>query len=763
MDDADLLRLYVHDRSQDAFASLVHRYVHLVYASALRQTGDSHQADDVTQVVFIDLARNAHTIRRDAVLSAWLVTAVRYRVSKDRRSQARRREHERKAARMPRSTDSQHNDWRQIAAELDQAVAQLPARNRDALLVRYFEGKTMAEVAQRLGISEDAAKQRVSRAIGQLRKLFARRGTAVSTTALASFLSSNLMQPAPAHVVAAALSTAASASAPASLIGAWAFKGTIAMALAKTKITVVAILAAMLIVGGITSVLVYEFRSSPRSDAVILTPVGTGGPSGVVVNAAGKPVEGAEVLLATSQNRIFVYDAPTPQTPLLRTDNSGRFAFGAVGQWSDLIVRNDEGFAHVRPAKLPAGGRIVIQAWGRIEGTLRAGSRPLAGQEISVSAMCELLPTTNPDLPYRTVDVGDAVWNDAYARTDANGRFVFPRVEPGEVRISRFMPRVFEGGMHQSHRFDVGCIGVQPGQTVRVEIGGTGRPVVGCLVLDRPEERLSLFASLHPMQTRIDSPLRVPTNWSQLGEQQRSEWLEKWSHTPQGRIVRFAPNFPVLVEPDGSFRAEDVPPGLNRLYVSSVTMHPSGGSSATLAEASHDFTVPEIAGGRSEEPLDLGTITVQVRPQAKIGEPAPPLQARNPDGSTIRLSDFRGKYVLLYFIQPYALQDANSDSFPLSELRIIRDRFASSDRMVMLAVALESQREPLAQYVKRNGINWPIGLVENWEKTLAPQYVNFPDWAYFIDPEGKVLGISPSSRATYTGLETTTLGQMRYR
>jgi hypothetical protein len=192
-------------------------------------------------------------------------------------------------------------------------------------------------------------------------------------------------------------------------------------------------------------------------------------------------------------------------------------------------------------------------------------------------------------------------------------------------------------------------------------------------------------------------------------------------------------------------------------------MHPSGGSSATLAEASHDFTVPEIAGGRSEEPLDLGTITVQVRPQAKIGEPAPPLQARNPDGSTIRLSDFRGKYVLLYFIQPYALQDANSDSFPLSELRIIRDRFASSDRMVMLAVALESQREPLAQYVKRNRINWPIGLVENWEKTLAPQYVNFPDWAYLIDPEGKVLGISPSSRATYTGLETTTLGQMRYR
>ncbi|MCY2954860.1 MAG: redoxin domain-containing protein, partial [Planctomycetota bacterium] len=166
----------------------------------------------------------------------------------------------------------------------------------------------------------------------------------------------------------------------------------------------------------------------------------------------------------------------------------------------------------------------------------------------------------------------------------------------------------------------------------------------------------------------------------------------------------------------------------------------------------------------SDEPLDLGTITVQVRPRARIGEPAPPVRARKLDGSTVQLSDFRGKSVLLYFIHAYPLQTPNAyQPFDATELKLILDRFGSGNRMAVLGIALDTPADQVAQYVKRNGINWPIGLVENWEKTLAPQYVNFPNWAYLIEPEGNVLGISPSSRATYTGLETTTLGQMRYR
>ena len=106
-DDAELLRQYAQMGSEDAFTELVHRHLSVVYSSALRQTRDPHQAEDVTQAVFISLARKAHQINANVVLSSWLLTAVRYQTLRDRRSRFRRRYHEHRAGQMVKAMDEQ--------------------------------------------------------------------------------------------------------------------------------------------------------------------------------------------------------------------------------------------------------------------------------------------------------------------------------------------------------------------------------------------------------------------------------------------------------------------------------------------------------------------------------------------------------------------------------------------------------------------------------------------------------------------------------
>ena len=64
MDDFDLLQAYAFQRKEDAFNNLTGRYINLVYSAAARQTGNPQAAEDVTQAVFLTLARKASAISR---------------------------------------------------------------------------------------------------------------------------------------------------------------------------------------------------------------------------------------------------------------------------------------------------------------------------------------------------------------------------------------------------------------------------------------------------------------------------------------------------------------------------------------------------------------------------------------------------------------------------------------------------------------------------------------------------------------------------
>jgi RNA polymerase sigma factor (sigma-70 family) len=217
MDDLALLKDYAESGSEDAFRELVSRHVATVYSAARRQAGDSLAAD-VTQAVFVLLARKAGRLGPKTVLVAWLLTTTRLVSRATMRSEIRRQRWEKEAATMPSNYQEieVQSAWEKVQPMLDDALARLPEKDRGLIALRFFQNKSHAEIAAALGLNEEASKKRLSRAIEKLRGFFSKRGVILGTAILLSALSQNAVQAAPrelvSHITAAATGGAASPS-----------------------------------------------------------------------------------------------------------------------------------------------------------------------------------------------------------------------------------------------------------------------------------------------------------------------------------------------------------------------------------------------------------------------------------------------------------------------------------------------------------------------------------------------------------------------
>jgi RNA polymerase sigma factor (sigma-70 family) len=228
MSNLDLLDQYATENRQEAFAALLDRHLKLVYSAAFRQVRSPELAEEVAQSVFADLARSAGKLEPKTILTAWLYQVTRRTAIDVVRRESRRQLREQIAYDM-NNMNANSSEWTAIEPLLDEAMEALDPSDRTAILLRYFEDKSLREVGQTLGTSEDAAQKRVSRALDLLREFFAKRGRAVGVGALAAVLSANAVQSAPVGLKASILTSAAFSGAGAPLAGSIGITKTLAM------------------------------------------------------------------------------------------------------------------------------------------------------------------------------------------------------------------------------------------------------------------------------------------------------------------------------------------------------------------------------------------------------------------------------------------------------------------------------------------------------------------------------------------------------
>lgn len=217
IDDMDLVRQYARGKSEEAFATLVSRHINLVYSVALRQARDPHLAEEITQSVFIILARKAGSLTSKTVVSGWLYRTARYVSAKALSRQRRRQHREQEAYMRSQLNEPDSNAWMQIEPLLDAAMAQLGEKDHNAMVLRYFEGRNFKDISTALGTSEAGAKMRVNRALEKLRTFFTKRDLIFTAAAIAAAISTNSIQAAPIGLatsvtIAAAKGTTVTAS-----------------------------------------------------------------------------------------------------------------------------------------------------------------------------------------------------------------------------------------------------------------------------------------------------------------------------------------------------------------------------------------------------------------------------------------------------------------------------------------------------------------------------------------------------------------------
>ncbi len=422
------------------------------------------------------------------------------------------------------------------------------------------------------------------------------------------------------------------------------------------------------------------------------------GVSGTVRLADGSPSEGADVVLVTPSEEATVRNGrldPGARTPTgCRTGPDGGFWFARPAEPFLVVVLSDRGFAIRPPEEMSASPEVTLQPWARIEGTSRTGAQPAAGDEVSSFVLLGRSSVS------RLIFMNDA-------RTDDRGHFVLDRVYPGGLTLSRKVGSP-DGLCPNSH---LAYVEARPGATISLTLSAIGRPVVGRVALPPDEGPLVGFATGWCMMTR-QLPPPYPKELLTWEADRKFDWWGRFRETEAGRAyARQVRIYAARVADDGTFRIENVEPGSYELNftVPHIQVGRQGRVWDTLSgHSKRVVVVPEIPGGRNEDPLDLGRVelTITTDRTLNVGEMAPPFAIKTLDGKSLRLLDYRGKYVLLDFWATWCGPCVTE----MRHLKDVHDIFGSDPRFAMIGLCLDEDADVPRQFVTAKGLKWAQGI-----------------------------------------------------
>ena len=432
--------------------------------------------------------------------------------------------------------------------------------------------------------------------------------------------------------------------------------------------------------------------------------------SGVVLLPDGKPAAGAEVAIDTRTLGFFMeagrFDRRA-NIPIVKTASDGRFTFTPPGDPFYLIAISDAGYAHAWADEFARSGTLLLQPWGKIEGEVRIGRQPAPNQQVDF----------NPALIQR----GERAYALTYGyttHTDKLGRFAFDRVVPVAGMVSRVVPNAASSLGFPAWGWQE-PVEVKPGHTARVHVGGKGRPVLGRIVLDGTPESPLDWTKNQPVVIQIPfTEVKDSLGWRCFGSN---------------------------IDKDGRFRVEDVSPGK---YVLEITVNSDSypqvrSAEAVIGSAKIAVIVPGAPDARTDEPLDLGTITAELFETLKVGDRAPDFTVQRivgkGRGDQLRLGDYPGKLVLLDYWATWC-------GHCLAEMPAIKDiqkTFGSDPRFQLIGLSCDKTAEAPERYIKENGLIWTHGFAGTLlTGATAAKVYKVPcaiPATFLIGPDGRIL------------------------
>jgi RNA polymerase sigma factor (sigma-70 family) len=491
MGDWELLQNYVKIRSEAAFTELVQRNIDWIHSLALRRVGNPQLAQDVVQSVFALLARKAGSMRAGTVLGGWLFRSTCFVAKCSLRAERRRKSREEIASAMMTTTQPGETElyWERLAPHLDDAVASLSEADRSLVLLRFYQRKSLSEVGQHLGLSEDAAKKRVSRTVEKLRGYLTRRGVTLGGAVLAGLLVERVVQAAPAAITASVLKTSRAGLSVAlpqlarETLSAWRWAKIKLVSAAGFTVVLVALLLHTVSAGRLLksgNLLTREVKPSLTAQA---SPANTeevteSKPGAVsdmprllfraVSAASGRGIAGGRVAVS------YVTAADWIRRDDLVTDNEGccsvplpadKFGRLDVGVLKDGFVEKFYTWREDYGVPLPPACVLKLEAAVSIGGRVQdAAGNPVSGAEIGLSFYGTGDATSSEPAPERLGFVGEAV---TAVRTDAQGNWRCALTPPGYsgFRIDVQHPNYVQGSFWP----EVGLQATQDTKRLRME------------------------------------------------------------------------------------------------------------------------------------------------------------------------------------------------------------------------------------------------------------------------------------------------------
>jgi serpin B len=385
-EDQKSLQDYLQHGRREALDRLIRRHLDLVYSSALRQVRDPHAAEDVTQAVFLILAQKAGTIRAGVAVGGWLLAVTRRAAIDAIRRRAIDRRHEQTMAK-PEIIPMEQPRWEQMAPVLDSALSRLSEADRDAIVLRFFQDRSLAQVGAEMGISEDAAQKRVGRALDRLRNLMSGKSIAIGAAALGAAITANAVQAAPAHLLPATLAGTASSSITAIVKGAINM-----MAWARAKFVASVVTTIVVLAGGGTFLIT---RALAQPQLAAPPPVAN---RGQVAQAPVDPIA-ARTALVSANNR-FALDllrqfnpAPTENAFFSPYSISTAVAMTHAGAAGETAAQIAKAFHF---SELPDNG--VTVGFNALQKSL-AETQSKTGAQLTIAN--SLWPELRPESPFR--------------------------------------------------------------------------------------------------------------------------------------------------------------------------------------------------------------------------------------------------------------------------------------------------------------------------------------------------------------------------